>query len=255
MSSRPLVTCNCAGRLANQFLQLANVVAYANRFNMDYYVPEHSGGSDEFYFKHLGAPLKTRDVISRIRHTWAERTTPKSALYTDIPRLENVCMEGFFQSYKYIDDQRQAVLDFFRIPYVKNEGVVSCHVRRGDYLQYAANFPPLPRTYYAQCIKYFKDLGYKDYLIFSDDIAWCKQEFPQIDSEVNFKYSEGHTPLMDLELMSNCEHQIIANSSFSWVGAWLNQNPQKTVLCPPDNKMFVGANEKMLPPEWIRINF
>lgn len=89
------------------------------------------------------------------------------------------------------------------------------------------------------------------YLIFSDDIAWCKKQFigPQ------FEFAEGNSPVTDLALQISCEHNIIANSSFSWWGAYLNKNPGKRVIAP--GKWFGPAQphdtRDLLPSSWTII--
>jgi len=69
----------------------------------------------------------------------------------------------------------------------------------------------------------------KTYLIFSDDIEWCKLNFDFLENKI---FVNGNTDFQDLYLMSKCNDNIIANSTFSWWGAWLNQNPNKKVIAP-----------------------
>jgi hypothetical protein len=68
------------------------------------------------------------------------------------------------------------------------------------------------------------------FLIFSDDIQWCKENFP--DMPEKFRFIEGNKDYEDLYIMSHCKNNIIANSSFSWWGAWLNSNLEKTIIAP-----------------------
>jgi len=86
--------------------------------------------------------------------------------------------------------------------------------------------------------------------VFSDDIAWCKQNF----KGDNIEFSE-RSPVEDLNLQLACEHNIIANSSMSWWGAFLNKNPSKIVIAP--NKWFGPAQphntKDLLPSEWAKI--
>ena len=81
-----------------------------------------------------------------------------------------------------------------------------------------------------------------NFLIFSDDIVWCKNNFVGD----KFIFIEGEEDYIDLWLMSLCNHNIIANSSFSWWGAWLNKNNNKTVIAP---KNWFGPNKKLDPTD------
>ena len=91
----------------------------------------------------------------------------------------------------------------------------------------------------------------ENFIIFSDDIKWCKNNF--IGDK--FTFIEGEKDYIDLWLMSLCNHNIIANSSFSWWGAWLNQNPNKKVIAPIN---WFGPEKKLNPKDiycknWIKI--
>ena len=128
-------------------------------------------------------------------------------------------------------------------------------MRRGDYvtLPSAKNHYKLcSLEYYKQAIEYLKNRLTKfELFVFSDDILWCKEnltfEFP-----VNF--IESGNSQSDLYLMSRCKHNVIANSSFSWWGAWLNSNKNKIVIAP--NDWFIDETidtSDLIPPSWVRI--
>ena len=129
---------------------------------------------------------------------------------------------------------------------------VSLHIRRGDYLTnpYAIkSHGVLPQTYYQQALRHLA-LKKPAVYVFSDDIEWCQQHL-KLDAELHF-VDHSASSIEDLMLMSACRHNIIANSSFSWWGGWLNQNPAKTVIAPkrwsPDATVDVAA---LLPKQWI----
>ena len=93
-------------------------------------------------------------------------------------------------------------------------------------------------------------VGADKFLVFSDDMRWCKAHF----TGNNFEFSEGNLPHVDLGLMIGCEHHITANSSFSWWGAWLDPNLQKTVVSP---KQWFGSAmtsshpiDDLIPSDW-----
>jgi len=99
-------------------------------------------------------------------------------------------------------------------------------VRRGDYLNNKDHHPVLPISYYQKAIGAFSDA---QFVVFSDDISWCKSHFDFSDTLL---FIEDNDEVTDLYLMSLMKHHIIANSSFSWWGAWLCQNPDKVVIAP-----------------------
>ena len=111
---------------------------------------------------------------------------------------------------------------------LKNENTCSIHVRRGDYLNSPNHHPTQNMNYYMRAIKEMP----KDsvFLIFSDDIKWCKENFPNLPEK--FIFVEGNKDYEDLHLMTHCKNNIIANSTFSWWGAWLNSNSDKIVVAP-----------------------
>lgn len=132
---------------------------------------------------------------------------------------------------------------------------VSIHVRRGDYLNSKnINIHGICNLeYYKEAINYINKYQNEiTYFIFSDDSEWCKDNFTFLNSnKLNF-VTKNETNI-DLFLMSNCKHNIIANSTFSWWAAWLNTNPNKIVIAP--KIWFVGNSfeNEIVPKRWIKI--
>jgi hypothetical protein len=108
-------------------------------------------------------------------------------------------------------------------------------------------------NYYKNAIQYISDrVENPVFYIFSDDLAWCRETF----SDTNCVYVEGNGGIKsswDMYLMSCCDHNIIANSTFSWWGAWLNANEDKMVLCP-DTWLPTGTYTDVVPDRWIKIS-
>jgi hypothetical protein len=135
---------------------------------------------------------------------------------------------------------------------VKEDGreIVSLHVRRKDYLSsvYHANWS---LDYYMNARSRFKGDKYK-FLVFSDDIDWCRQAFSR---NRDFFYSDQNSPNVDLCAMSLCDHNIVANSCFSMWGALLNKNKTKTVICPgkyfKEDSIVSYMNYAWFPDDWI----
>ena len=178
---------------------------------------------------------------------------------------DNTDFFGYFQSYKYFDKYRKEIVadfsfadnvDKFCSTIIRNikqvHDVVSIHVRHGDYFLYPNIHPLCSITYYNECIEYMKNYGDFGYIVFSDDIAWCKQNI----KGTNIVYSEFNDNIIDLCLMGKCDHNIICNSSFSWWAAYLNQNVDKQVLYP---SIWFGPKGPqdyydMCPNKWRKIN-
>jgi hypothetical protein len=153
-----------------------------------------------------------------------------------LPAKTNVFLDGYFQSEKYFVKHRGLVLQRLAPPigederlaalwFTDDQPTVSLHVRRKNYLQLRHVYPELFPDYYQKALEMFPD---HKVLVFSDDIAFCKEAFVGD----RFLFVDSWFDLHDLWIMSMCDHNIIANSSFSWWGAWLNQNPDKKVIAP-----------------------
>lgn len=180
----------------------------------------------------------------------------------------NCYYDGYWQSEIYFNSIKeilQADLKFnedldFANEELANEilksNAISLHIRRGDYLSVNSNskiFAICTIDYYQKAIDYF-NLKFTNpvFYIFSDDIEWAKNNF----KKSNFKIVDinSNNPQADLYLMSLCKHNIIANSSFSWWGAWLNPNKEKTVIYPErwyiDENMNKKAILSLIPNTW-----
>jgi len=132
---------------------------------------------------------------------------------------------------------------------------VSIHIRRGDYLsnQYSNGFAGVcTNIYYENAIKFIKEkVEYPQFYVFTDDKEWVREHF-EMNGAIYINFNNGKDSWQDMYLMSQCKHNIIANSSFSWWGAWLNNNPDKIVVAP---KLWWRLFEKddVVPGDWIRI--
>lgn len=181
---------------------------------------------------------------------------------------EYIYYEGFFQNEKYFKYLREDLIKNFtlNIPVdEKNQSILnkiietnsaSLHIRRGDYvtLESAKKFHgTCSLDYYRKAIAYIaKRVENPHFFLFSDDTDWVvenlKIEYPF--TIVDFNQGKGY---LDLNLMKHCKHNIIANSSFSWWGAWLNENPNKIVIAP--KKWHTKKLKKcdIIPKSWIRL--
>lgn len=177
---------------------------------------------------------------------------------------------GTFQSCYWANSIRKELLEKLEFDYCKEKALsnlveeicsddraVSIHFRRGDYLNERNIFSYgdiCDSDYYRNAIKYItKKVGEVHFYVFSDDIEFVKQNY----SIPNATYVENnlfadYEDWYDMCLMSACKHNIIANSTFSWWGAWLNENPEKIVVAP---KRWINTYEYLdiYPKEWITI--
>lgn len=115
---------------------------------------------------------------------------------------------------------------------IQEQNAISLHVRRGDYLQEPLFKDICNEEYYQKSIQYIIETQESPvFVIFSNDIPWCRSQFKDLNA-IFVEHNIGINSFRDLQLMSQCNHHIIANSSFSWWGAWLNENPEKIVISP-----------------------
>ena len=176
---------------------------------------------------------------------------------------------GFFQNERYFkpfSDRIRTELSFRAYPLtaetkqlmvqIAKENAVSVHIRRGDYLT-IEKFNVCTKAYYEKAIELLRSkLKDPRFYFFSDDIDWCDRHFQASDFVICDLPESKHHSIHDLKAMSLCKHHIIANSSFSWWGAWLNGNPNKIVAAP--YKWFNAEDDpvdSILCDEWIKIDF
>jgi hypothetical protein len=136
----------------------------------------------------------------------------------------------------------------------ENESV-AIHVRRGDYLN-EENINIFGRvctkSYFEKAINIMNDqIDLPHYYIFSNDIAWVKENL-NLERVTYITHNSGKNSWRDIFLMANCKHNIIANSSFSWWGAWLNKNEINKVVSPAK---FLNSDKTsdIYPNRWIKI--
>lgn len=141
----------------------------------------------------------------------------------------------------------------------KAENPISVHIRRGDYVHhpiFSQTFGFIGEAYYHRALELMNARqNQPSYFIFTDDQEWAEHHIPQHISKVFVKNSGEDADLDDLHLMSLCNHHIIANSSYSWWGAWLGTNLGKMVIAPQNwfkNKPDSDTKD-LLPDSWLKI--
>jgi hypothetical protein len=135
---------------------------------------------------------------------------------------------------------------------------VSLHVRRTDYVTWPGNQPVMGfvgESYYERAVAWVRErIAQPTFYIFSDEPAWCRQHLKLGDASVYVDGNVGADSYLDMWLMSHCKHHIIANSTFSWWGAWLNPNAEKLVVAPACwfSDPSMDARD-LLPSTWTRL--
>jgi hypothetical protein len=179
--------------------------------------------------------------------------------YVPIKPIDFTRYIGYFQSELNFPD-REFVLNLFEpADYIKEKlksykdvvgwNKAAIHVRRGDYIKLKNIYSVLDMDYYNAAMTVLAGREVKEYLIFSNDTEWCQQNFK--GDQFTFIHDDS---LIELFLMGKCTHQIIANSAFSWWGAYLNNNEYRQVIAP--KKWFSAAKPKaddIIPANWLKL--
>jgi hypothetical protein len=273
LEAKGFVTAQIDGQLGNQMFQIAAAYSLAQSHHAKFYLPNLatkdrgslSKNCDEVFWRFNQSALP-----GPIQHTHYE----PHFHYAPIAYRPNMTIQGYFQSEKYFKKYKkeirklfgpspkiQAYLQEHYSDILNDPKAVSIHFR--NYAKESTNLSSFygtdllniyylnARSYIAQAIRVFPEDTH--FIVFSDDIPWCKQHLA--DLHPNIRFMEGESYIHDFYLISSCSHHIISNSSFSWWAAYLNPNSQKVVVAPKDwFQPSTGLNDQDLcPPEWIRL--
>jgi hypothetical protein len=182
---------------------------------------------------------------------------------------DNTYIYGYFQTEKYFENLRTDLLQDFSLKrpinkinnaliiQIKRENAVSIHIRRGDYIN--SPFELLDfQEYYMKAIEFIQlRVESPTFYIFTNDYLWAEENFSSMDIKKTIvKINNFEQSYFDMILMSKCMHNICANSSFSWWGAWLNINPDKIVITPKKwfkDSEYIDSTSDLIPSDWITI--
>jgi hypothetical protein len=220
--------------------------------------------------KDTARDFKLNNFNIETKAEFSDKKRPLSEIFDKIKIKLNPGQDVFHQSEKYFENTKDVIHKEFTLKnkpssesfdYKKkiadSANPISIHIRRGDYIQSKVAskvLGVLPLEYYRKAIDLItKKVIDPHFFVFSDDVEWAMANlqtgFPTI-----FVLNKSIPDYEELILMSKCSHHIIANSSFSWWGAWLNSNPNKTVIAPA--KWFnakPGAGKDIVPNSWTKI--
>ncbi len=231
-----------------------------------------AGYVDDFGFSLLGK-------IQRRLHNGYRRLLPKKSYITDdINTLESLqagkdyYLDGYWQSEIYFKDFADQIVNTFVFPEFQNEkninlaaellkqnDSIAIHVRRGDYV----SSPEDAKVFGGVCtIEYYKQaiaeieklIKQPKYIVFSDEPEWATKNLALSESTIFVDWNCNKNSFRDMQLMTCCKHNIIANSSFSWWGAWLNRNPDKIVIAPARWTNYDSTSIRHCAPDaWLKI--
>lgn len=264
------------GNLGSQIQQYASLYSIAKATNRKIVFPKSSldYGHGFKFSKVLDIPINLMDDDFFTNFIDVEHNTsiPVDTRLFELLDNENYNLTSRFDLYHYwyssckVDvlnwgwnkSELEAATQIYNTLPIQNKETVAIHIRRGDYLLPQHDlFCKLDSDYYNSALNFFlEDIDKYWFVVFSNDIEWCKENF--IDGEM-VTFIEPKSDLTDLVLMSMCNHHITANSSYSWWAAFKNNNPNKIVICPENyiknwHPYSQLINKNYYPLDWIVIN-
>ncbi len=248
------------GRLGNQLFEYWSAYAYAKKHNKQLVA---FGFEDVQKVFVPGENVVFLDGVKSVQEYYAFIGKSMTTKHTiDMTQKAN-SLAGYMQSYHNVKDvaddiRKQSVfkqkpnkINQDIIDKMHSENSVSVHVRRGDYVLY--KYTLLPPAWYQKAIAYMNErVDEPFYYIFSDDIEWAKANLDIEEPHMFVTWNRGDESYNDMRLMTHCKHNIVANSTFSWWGAFLGA-PEERIVIMPDK--WVPWDEEweryLIPPKWI----
>lgn len=265
-----MIYCNLKGGLGNMLFQIATTKSFSIDMGVECSFPNlHTNiislNNDQYHNPKLKHGLEYLNIFKNLKIDSPKNYVNKIVFpfhYEKLNLNDGDLVDGFFQSEKYFKHNKSEILNFINFEDIsKNvhkkyefliniKNTTSIHIRRGDYVKLHNHHPPQTLDYYKQSINEVKNKT-DMFIIFSDDIDWCKENL-NLDNSI---YISNEKDYNELYLMSLCRNNIISNSSFSWWGAWMNSNEQKIVIGPKRwfGPMITHNTNDILPKEWIKI--
>ncbi len=260
------------GRLCNQMFQYAALRGLSSKIGAEICIPYYQDAVDDGIgnmlrtelFDSFNLKVKTGLLNNGHAPVLQERFFHfDQELFDHCP--DHVSLQGYFQTEKYfkhIEHQIRAeftfvddILEPCKEMISSVDKPIALHIRRGDYVINSENHFNLPIEYYDAALKHFDDD--RNVIVFSDDSKWCHDQ--SLFEDDRFIISENDDNRVDLCLMSLCSDFIIANSTYSWWGAWLSSNKNKKVIAPTQWFGKTGYTKDhntkdLIPDSWIRIS-
>ena len=278
------------GGLGNQLFQYSAARSLADRLNVNLGLDtrEYNAGSPfEMGLKHFNirAEFNPKGLIKHRKNgfskyildiamgnhknVYKETNLRFNNLFHSLPN--KTYLKGYWQSEKYFENNQKNIFKDLQLiapqskkniktlETISKTNSVSLHIRRGDYVTnsaYNMKHGTCSLDYYKKSVDYLSKSLNKNFTIFafSDDPEWVFKNL-KLPMDIQFiEHNSSKKNYEDLRLMSQCNHNIIANSSFSWWGAWLNKSPKRTIISP--KKWYADKNIKnidIIPNNWVKI--
>jgi hypothetical protein len=298
-----MVIVRLRGGLGNQLFQFAAGYALSQHHNIAYKLDPYTYSKHKyrkFELEHFKIPFSLvteKELNHFIGRNRLMRFLNKNENYLRCPKVfsqphyhfyddffslpNDIYLSGYWQSEKYFQQVIHHIREFYQPALAldpKNTALmkklnevnsVAIHVRRGDYTSnvYSNFFGGLSDSYYSSAVKLIKEkVNDPSFFIFSDNPGWCRNNL-NIENATYVEHNTGPDSYKDLLLMSQAKHNIIANSTFSWWGAWLNNNADKLVVAPqqwfqksyndqkglPIYASRLYNTKDLIPERWIRL--
>lgn len=280
-----MLTCNLMGGLGNQIFQIFTTINYAIKYRKKFYFLNlHTLGENGTTIRYTfwNSFFSSLKPFLRMEIPYDHVISEKDFTFNEInidPEISrgNIILNGYFQSYKYFEENYQLICRIINMDRMKREllfklkltnidlkNVISLHFRLGDYKLIQEYHPIATYSYYERAIEYIRNnlTTPPTKIIFFCEDADLEDVMEKI-KKLNEKFADvvfirGDNTLADWEqmlFMSFCNHNIIANSSFSWWGAYFNSWVDK-IVCYPSMWFGTIANhdtKDLCPPEWVKI--
>ena len=289
-----MIIVEISGGLGNQLFQYAfgRTLALRNKCELKLDISTfenyewHEYSLNPFNIKQVIATKKEREnllginlpIYERIKRKLFKRQliliTENSLLFDSkyLEVKEPAYLRGYWQSEKYFTDFKNEILNDLIIqvkPTSENQKIldqiiscnsISLHIRRGNFVNDESvnkRHGTTSLIYYQEAINVINSkVSNPVYFIFSDDILWVKTNFNITEKVLFVDVNDAKNDFQDLRLISSCKHHILANSTFSWWGAWLNNYQSKIVIAPKQwfaDPVKNSFHKNIIPKEWIRL--
>ncbi len=266
-----MIVTKLSGGLGNQIFQYAigRKLSIQNDTDLVLDISHYADDTKRKYALYV-FNIKAQTIDKMSGHIFLDYNEKQFSFDPEVLKIEgDTWINGYWQTEKYFMDIREIILDDLRLKKelsleskkileeISNSNSISLHVRRGDYVTEAktnAFHGTCSESYYVEAVSKVSKSGVIKIFVFSDDIKWCKENLKFPHSTVYVNERSTIPDYEELILMSKCKHNIIANSSFSWWGAWLNTNNDKMVIAP--KKWFSNSSidtRDVIPETWIKI--
>jgi Glycosyl transferase family 11 len=253
-----MITCELLGRLGNHLFQTAATIQVAEQLGVDFFLPtsakagHHGVIPSEFHG--FDYPFQIKDI--KTEHEFDQKVFQ----YVPIDVKDNLTLKGFYQSYQYFDNIRDSLTNkYFKFnnrvkesasKYPIMDDSLGISVRGGDYFMLQQNHNVLQRDYYQAALNNIPSID--NILVFSDDFNWVDALFGDIKKDLIYVNDDKW---VQFYMMTQMKHLIMANSTFSWWGGYLNNRKGKIII---PQQWFGPANAHidttgLYYPQWMKL--